>query len=237
MTERPTEGAPSAGMPAEGAPGAPGPADHGPSEDRPVPEGSFDMDATAVDSGDEDINTEAVNDEPGTAAPSSGDGAAGGLDEEPHPDTALAAERLADLQRLQAEFVNYKRRVERDRDLIRENATYAALAPIVEVLDTVDRAREHGDLDPGFQAVADQLERTVAGLGLTAGGALILALGPFLFDTLFEGKYRGGLAVLPWTLMYCVWTGLTTVSATYIWCAERARLVSAGYEFAPLNWR
>jgi len=79
-------------------------------------------------------------------------------------------ERTDDLQRLQAEFVNYKRRVERDRDLIRENATYAALAPITEVLDTIDRAREHGDLDPGFQAVADQLERIVAALGLTKFG-------------------------------------------------------------------
>ena len=71
------------------------------------------------------------------------------------------AERTADLQRIQAEFVNYKRRVDRDRDLIRENATYAALTPIIDVLDTIDRAREHGDLDPGFQAVADQLERVV----------------------------------------------------------------------------
>ena len=85
-------------------------------------------------------------------------------------ETALA-ERTNDLQRLQAEFVNYKRRVERDRDLIRENATYAALAPITEVLDTIDRAREHGDLDPGFQTVADQLERVVAGLGLAKFGA------------------------------------------------------------------
>ena len=58
------------------------------------------------------------------------------------------AERTADLQRLQAEYLNYKRRVDRDRELVRENATYAALAPIVEVLDTIDRAREHGDLDP-----------------------------------------------------------------------------------------
>jgi molecular chaperone GrpE len=86
------------------------------------------------------------------------------------------AERTNDLQRLQAEFVNYKRRVERDRDLIRENATYAALAPITEVLDTIDRAREHADtsgqsLDAGFQTVADQLERVVAGLGLIKFGA------------------------------------------------------------------
>ena len=50
------------------------------------------------------------------------------------------ADRTADLQRVQAEYLNYKRRVDRDRELIRENATYAALAPIIEVLDTIDRA-------------------------------------------------------------------------------------------------
>lgn len=109
---------------------------------------------------------------------------------EPEPEDELAiaqrqlAERTEDLQRLQAEFVNYKRRVERDRDLIRENATYAALAPIVEVLDTVDRAREHGDLDPGFQAVADQLERTVTGLGLAKFGAPGDAFDPTIHEAL-----------------------------------------------------
>ncbi len=80
------------------------------------------------------------------------------------------AERTSDLQRIQAEYVNYKRRVERDRDLVRENATYAALAPIVDVLDTIDRAREHDDLDEGFQAVAEQLERVVSKAGLVKYG-------------------------------------------------------------------
>jgi molecular chaperone GrpE len=83
---------------------------------------------------------------------------------------AALDERTADLQRLQAEFLNYKRRVDRDRELVRQNATYLALAPITEVLDTVDRAREHGDLDPGFRAVAEQLERVVTGLGMTKFG-------------------------------------------------------------------
>jgi molecular chaperone GrpE len=88
------------------------------------------------------------------------------------PDLAVQLEeRTADLQRLQAEFLNYKRRVERDRSLTEQNATYRVLVPIIDVLDTVDRAREHGDLDAGFQAVADQLERVVAGLGLTKFGA------------------------------------------------------------------
>jgi molecular chaperone GrpE len=81
------------------------------------------------------------------------------------------AEMTADLQRLQAEYLNYKRRVERDRELIRQNATYTALTPIIEVLDTIDRAREHGPLEGGFKAVADQLERVASGVGLTKFGA------------------------------------------------------------------
>jgi molecular chaperone GrpE len=80
------------------------------------------------------------------------------------------AERTADLQRLQAEYANYRKRVERDRQLIAENATYRVLAPIIDVLDTIDRAREHGDVDGGFKAVADQLEGIVANLGLTRFG-------------------------------------------------------------------
>lgn len=83
---------------------------------------------------------------------------------------ARVAELTADLQRIQAEFLNYKRRVERDRGKVAEDATYRVLVPIIDVLDTVDRAREHGDLDEGFAAVADQLERVVTGLGLTKFG-------------------------------------------------------------------
>ncbi len=76
-------------------------------------------------------------------------------------------ERTADLQRLQAEYVNYKRRVDRDRDLVRENAVFGVLSGLLPVLDDIDRAREHGELEGGFKAVADSLETTVSGLGLT----------------------------------------------------------------------
>jgi molecular chaperone GrpE len=79
-------------------------------------------------------------------------------------------ERTLDLQRLQAEYVNYKRRVDRDREVVAENATYKVLSPIIDVLDTIDRAREHGELEGGFKAVADQLERVVNNLGLTRFG-------------------------------------------------------------------
>jgi len=94
------------------------------------------------------------------------------------------AERTADLQRLQAEYLNYKRRVDRDRELIRENATYAALAPIVEVLDTIDRAREHGELEEGFATVAEQLERVVASAGLVKYGEPGDAFDPNLHQAL-----------------------------------------------------
>ena len=98
--------------------------------------------------------------------------------------SARLAERTADLQRLQAEFLNYKRRVERDRELITQNATYRVLVPIIDVLDTVDRAREHGELEGGFATVVEQLERVVAGLGLTKFGTPGDAFDPNVHEAL-----------------------------------------------------
>ena len=93
-------------------------------------------------------------------------------------------ERTADLQRLQAEYLNYKKRVERDRDLVRENATYQALAPIIDVLDNIDRAREHGPLEDGFRGVAEQLERVVAAQGLVKFGQPGDAFDPTIHEAL-----------------------------------------------------
>ncbi len=75
-----------------------------------------------------------------------------------------------DLKRLQAEYVNYKRRVDRDRELVQQNAVFAVLAGLLPVLDDLDRAREHGELEGGFKAVADSLERIVAAHGLEKFG-------------------------------------------------------------------
>ncbi len=100
--------------------------------------------------------------------------------------TALA-ERTLDLQRLQAEFLNYKRRVERDRELVKENAIYAVLSGLLPVLDDIDRAREHGELEGGFKAVADSLERTVTGLGLTKYGATGDEFDPNVHEALMHG--------------------------------------------------
>ncbi len=76
----------------------------------------------------------------------------------------------ADLQRLQAEYGNYKRRVDRDRELVKQNATFTVLSSLLPVLDDIDRAREHGEVEGGFKAVADSLERIIAGLGLEKFG-------------------------------------------------------------------
>jgi len=100
--------------------------------------------------------------------------------------TALA-ERTLDLQRLQAEFLNYKRRVDRDRELIQQNATFSVLSGLLPVLDDIDRAREHGEVEGGFKAVADSLERIVTSLGLTKFGAKGDEFDPNVHEALMHG--------------------------------------------------
>ncbi|WP_163512399.1 nucleotide exchange factor GrpE [Fodinicola acaciae] len=79
-------------------------------------------------------------------------------------------ERTADLQRVTAEYANYRRRVERDRAVAGEQATAAVLTALLPVIDDIDRAREHGDLTGAFAAVAEKLQATLAKAGLVAFG-------------------------------------------------------------------
>ncbi|MDT0405750.1 MULTISPECIES: nucleotide exchange factor GrpE [Streptomyces] len=79
-------------------------------------------------------------------------------------------ERTADLQRLQAEFQNYRRRVERDRVAVKEVAVANLLTELLPVLDDVGRAREHGELVGGFKSVAESLETIIAKMGLQQFG-------------------------------------------------------------------
>ncbi|MFE7414359.1 nucleotide exchange factor GrpE [Streptomyces laurentii] len=83
--------------------------------------------------------------------------------------TALS-ERTGDLQRLQAEYQNYRRRVERDRITVKEIATANLLSELLPVLDDLGRAREHGELVGGFKSVAESVESVVAKLGLQQFG-------------------------------------------------------------------
>jgi molecular chaperone GrpE len=83
---------------------------------------------------------------------------------------ARLAERTADLQRLQAEYANYRKRVDRDRAAVREQAVATVLTGLLPVLDAIDQAREHGELSGGFKSVADSLSSAVGKLGLVAYG-------------------------------------------------------------------
>ncbi|SFD16794.1 nucleotide exchange factor GrpE [Streptomyces aidingensis] len=79
-------------------------------------------------------------------------------------------ERTEDLQRLQAEFQNYRRRVERDRIAVKEIAVANLLTELLPVLDDIGRARDHGELVGGFKQVAESLETVVAKMGLSQFG-------------------------------------------------------------------
>jgi molecular chaperone GrpE len=81
------------------------------------------------------------------------------------------AELTADLQRLSAEYANYRKRVERDRVAVVEMATAGLLNGLLPLLDDVDRARTHGDLTGAFAAVGEGLEAFTAKLGLERFGA------------------------------------------------------------------
>jgi molecular chaperone GrpE len=80
------------------------------------------------------------------------------------------AERTADLQRVSAEYANYRKRVDRDRLVVREQALANVLVALLPVLDDIGRAKEHGELVGGFEKVAQSLESIVTKLGLVPFG-------------------------------------------------------------------
>jgi molecular chaperone GrpE len=84
--------------------------------------------------------------------------------------SAKLAERTADLQRVSAEYANYRKRVDRDRLVVREQALANVLVALLPVLDDIGRAREHGELIGGFEKVAQSLESIVTKLGLVSFG-------------------------------------------------------------------
>ncbi len=94
------------------------------------------------------------------------------------------AERTADLQRLQAEYANYRKRVDRDRATVREIATASALTELLPVLDAISQAREHGELSGGFKSVADSLQAAVGKLGLASYGQRGDAFDPKIHEAL-----------------------------------------------------
>lgn len=91
-----------------------------------------------------------------------------------------------DLQRLQAEYANYKKRVDRDRILISEVAIANTLTDLLPVLDDIERASEHGELTGGFKAVSDQLISIITKLGLERYGDAPCAFDPKIHEALMH---------------------------------------------------
>jgi len=97
-------------------------------------------------------------------------------------------ERTADVQRVHAEYANYRKRVERDRELVREQSTAAVLAELLTVLDDIERAKEHGEVVGGFKAVADSFEAVVTKLGLERFGDIGDPFDPTIHEALTHAE-------------------------------------------------
>jgi molecular chaperone GrpE len=158
-----------AGTMGAGRPGGPGSARHGRAgEDASSP-------------------AEEVTPSGGEAAPAAGAGAAQSAPAESALVSKLQgqlAERTADLQRLQAEYANYRKRVDRDRVTVREHAVAGTLLELLPVLDAIGQARDHGELSGGFKSVADSLQAVTGKLGLVSYGQRGDAFDPKIHEAL-----------------------------------------------------
>jgi molecular chaperone GrpE len=139
-----------------------------------------------------DPETYQVREPQATAAPAPEADPAGSVDATVGDQVNQAlAERTADLQRLQAEYVNYKRRVDRDRDVARKQAIENVVKDLLPVLDDLRSAREHDELTGAFKAVGEEIERITARYGLEAFGEKGDAFDPYIHEALLHSHAEG----------------------------------------------
>ena len=102
--------------------------------------------------------------------------------------SAKSAEQVLteDLQRLQADYSNYRKRVDRDRAVAHELAVASVLHELLPILDDLDRARTHGELEGGFKSVADQIENAVSKIGLVKFGEAGTPFDPQIHEALMH---------------------------------------------------
>lgn len=105
----------------------------------------------------------------------------------------LVTERTGDLQRLHAEYANYKKRVDRDRALSRAAGIEAVVLDLLPVLDSIEAAREHSELVGGFKLVAEELEKVSAKYGLAVFGEVGDAFDPQIHEALMQMPMAGDL--------------------------------------------
>ncbi|MEI7560902.1 MAG: nucleotide exchange factor GrpE [Actinomycetes bacterium] len=94
------------------------------------------------------------------------------------------ASLTADLQRLQAEYANYRKRVDRDRASAADYSVASVLSEFLPVLDDLDRAEQHGELTGGFKAVADRITAITSKLGLEKFAEVGVAFDPAIHEAL-----------------------------------------------------
>lgn len=109
----------------------------------------------------------------------------------------LVAERTADLQRLQAEYANYKKRVDRDRDVAAQSGIESVLIDLMPIIDSIEAARQHGELDGGFKLVADEIERLVAKHGVEIFTEVGDEFDPMIHEALMQMPHTGGSVEVP----------------------------------------
>jgi molecular chaperone GrpE len=121
-------------------------------------------------------------------APASTEAPAGERSEAPMVEASLLEERTADLQRVHAEYANYRRRAERDRLAAGELAVGRFVSDLLPILDDLDRARAHGDLTGALKAVADHFESVLSKAGVVAFGEVGDPFDPALHEAVMHGE-------------------------------------------------
>jgi molecular chaperone GrpE len=110
------------------------------------------------------------------------------IGEGPMVEAALLDERTRDLQRVQAEYANYRKRADRERLAAGELAIGRALSEFLPILDDLDRAKAHGDLSGALKAVADKLEGVTGKLGLQAFGEVGDPFDPAIHEAVMHAE-------------------------------------------------
>ena len=130
------------------------------------------------------------------------EGTAGPAPSGPAPGAPAAAEAdkvaelTADLQRVQADFANYRKRALRDQEAVSERAKAVVVSQLLPVLDDLDRARSHGDLEGGpLKSVADKLATALTGVGLVEFGSEGEEFDPSLHEAV-QHEGEGGHPVI-----------------------------------------
>jgi len=101
------------------------------------------------------------------------------------------AELTSDLQRVHAEYANYRKRIERDREINRQVAMGSVFVELLPILDDIDRAREHNELAGTFKTVGDSLDAVLTKLGLERFGSANEPFDPNLREALASVEAEG----------------------------------------------